>query len=163
MFNINHYSKQIKSAVIAMLVMLTLIITSSDATAQSSCKKVNGHVTLQPVVAGCTSPVGLCAIGTYKGDIKGNSEFTGTSLAPVESTATLLLVGDNVIHTTDGDLATRDVIVLSTNEVGDFAEVDTVTSASTGEWAGASGVLKTIGTFTAAGGEGDYIGEVCTP
>lgn len=164
MLNINHYSKWVKLAVIAMFVMLMLTIASSGATAKSVCKKVNGQVTLQPVTEGCTSPIGLCASGTYRGDIKGSNEFTGTYLAPVEKTATLLLVGVNVIHTTDGDLVTQDVIVLSTNEAGDFAEVDTVSADdSTGVWGGASGVLKAIGTFTAAGGQGDYIGEICTP
>lgn len=50
-----------------------------------------------------------------------------------------------------------------TTGAGDFAEVDTVV-AGTGPWAGAGGVLRAQGTFTAtAGGSGDYLGEVCTP
>lgn len=155
-------STRVKAVAVAVLVVITLVVVSQGALAESNCRRVRGVFTLTPFVEGCNSLVGLCATGTFRGDIKGNSEFTGTSFTTVEGTATQLVVGDNAIHTTNGDLTTQDVIVLSTNEAGDFAEVDTITDGS-GEWSEATGVLKAIGTFTAAGGQGAYVGEICTP
>jgi hypothetical protein len=74
----------------------------------------------------------------------------------------VLLTGDNQITTKAGTLQTKDAIVLRTTGTGDFAEVDTVISG-TGEWAGATGVLRAQGTFTVAdGGGGDYVGQICT-
>ena len=152
MFNINHYSKPIKLAVIAMLVMLTLTIASSGATAQSSCMKVNGKLVLNPDTT-----------GSYKGDLKGNSAFTSTSFTLTDIPDVAVLTGNNLIHTDDGDLMTQDAIVLRTTGAGEFAEVDTVVGG-TGDWTGATGVIQATGKFTfAAGGEGDYIGEICTP
>jgi hypothetical protein len=110
--------------------------------------------------------VGICATGAYKGGIKASSVFIGTSLiqtVDTPTTAVVLLTGDNQFTTTGGMLHTKDAIVLRTTGAGDFAEVDTIIGG-TGPWAGASGVLRAQGTFTAtAGGSGDYLGEVCTP
>ncbi len=162
----NFNSKKAKLGLIAVAVVTTLMIATSWAMAAPTCKKVSGKFTLQPVSGPtCTSPVGLCATGVFQGGIKGNSEFTGTSLTPTLSTATtgvVLLTGDNIIHTDDGDLTTKDAIVLSTVGAGDFAELDTVIGG-TGAWAGAAGHFTANGTFTDAGGEGDYSGEICLP
>jgi hypothetical protein len=95
----------------------------------------------------------------------GPSAFTGTSLTQTIDTPTtgvVLLTGDNQITTKAGTLSTKDAIVPRTTGAGDFAEVDTVV-AGTGEWAGATGVLRAQGTFTVAGGgSGEYVGQVCT-
>lgn len=160
-------SKWLKLSVIVAATALALILAAGQVTATSTCKKINGAFTLQPVSGPtCTSPVGICATGVFKGDIKGNSEFTGTSLVRTVDTATtavILLTGDNVIHTADGDLMTKDAIVLRSVAPGDFAEVDTILSG-TGSWAGATGRFSATGTFDAvSGGEGTYLGEVCTP
>lgn len=149
-----------------LLVVLAGILASGSAFASSGCKKVNGKFTLQPVVGqDCTSQVGLCATGIFRGDLVGTSVFTGTSFVPTVDTPTtgvVLLTGDNLITTSDGTIQTKDAIVLSTSGAGEFAEVDTIVAA-TGEWAGATGKLTATGTFTAAGGEGSYSGEVCLP
>lgn len=160
-------SKRTKLVVISAVAVMALILVGGQAAATSGCKKVEGKLTLQAVSGpACTSPIGICAIGSFKGDIMGNSEFTATSLTPTvdtPATGVIVLTGDNLIHTQEGDLMTKDAIVLSTVGAGDFAEVDTVIGG-TGDWAGATGFIKAIGTFTAAaGGEGDYVGEVCTP
>ncbi|HKZ86248.1 MAG TPA: hypothetical protein VJ793_21650 [Anaerolineae bacterium] len=79
------------------------------------------------------------------------------------TTSVVILTGDNLIQTARGTLMTKDAIVLQTTGAGDFVEVDTIVGG-TGEWAGATGSISAIGTFTAAaGGEGAYTGEVCTP
>jgi hypothetical protein len=147
-------------------VLLPLVLAASGAEA-AACKKVSGSFTLTPVSGpACTSPVGICATGVYKGGIKVTSVFTGTSLiqtVDTPTTAVVLVTGDNQLTNSRGTLQTKDAIVLRTTGAGDFAEVDTVI-AGTGQWAGASGVLRAQGRFTAtAGGGGDYVGEVCTP
>lgn len=166
MSTIKNQSSWVKGAIIAVFALAALAMVSTGAMATSGCQKVNGKFTLQPVVGPeCTSPVDLCATGTYKGGIKGNSEFTGSSLTPTTDTPTtgvVLLLGDNVIHTEKGDLLTKDAIVLRTTGAGEFAEVDTIVGG-TGAWSGASGVIQAIGTFTNEGGEGEYRGEICIP
>lgn len=74
-----------------------------------------------------------------------------------------LITGNNIIHTNKGDLMTQDAIVLRTTGAGEFAEVDTVVGG-TGDWAGATGVIQAVGTFTfEAGGTGNYSGQICIP
>ncbi|MBE7549988.1 MAG: hypothetical protein HS126_02780 [Anaerolineales bacterium] len=74
----------------------------------------------------------------------------------------IALTGDNVIHTEKGDLFTKDAIVFRTTGAGEFGEVDTVVGG-TRELTGATGVLRAVGTFTVAGGEGEYQGQICAP
>lgn len=145
-------SNWVKVASVALLVVITLALVSQGVVAASACTKVNGKLTLNPDTT-----------GSYKGDLKGNSTFSQTSFAFTDKPDTALLTGDNLIHTDDGDLMTQDAIVLRTTGAGEFAEIDTVVGG-TGAWAGATGVIQATGKFTfASGGEGDYIGEICTP
>ena len=161
-----HTQKWAIVALPAVTVVVVLALTSG-AFAAGKCQRVEGRFTLQPVSGpACMSAVGVCATGTYRGDLKGDSTFTGSSLTPTVDTPTtgvVLLTGDNLIQTSAGMLMTKDAIVLKTTGAGDFAEVDTIISG-TGEWAGASGVLRAQGTFTpTAGGQGNYTGEICRP
>ncbi len=156
-----------KFAVLVVCVVIAALTTSSAAIAGPNCRKVNGKFSLQPVTGpACTSSVGICASGSYKGDLAGTSTFTGTSLIQTVDTPTtsvVLLTGDTLIQAKGGNLLTKDAIVLKTTGAGNFAEIDTVISG-TGEWAGATGQISALGTFTTAnGGEGDYSGEICTP
>lgn len=144
--------------VIALTGLLALV--SSGALAAEPCKKVKGSFTLQTISgSGCMSPIGLCAMGLYQGDIKGTSFFTGSSLvatADTPSTGVVLVTGDNTITTKDGVLQTKDAIVLRTVGDGDFAENDTIVS-------GATGYVQGIGTFVGGSGEGEYSGKICRP
>jgi hypothetical protein len=151
-------------AIPAVAVVVVLALTSG-ALAAGKCQRVEGRFTLQPMLPPeCTASLGICAAGTYRGDLKGTSTFIGTSLTQTVDTPTsgvVVLTGDNLIHTAGGDLMTKDAIVLQTSGAGDFAEVDTIVGG-TGVWAGATGTLRAQGRFTlAAGGGGSYIGEVC--
>jgi hypothetical protein len=158
-------SRWAKRAMTLMAAGSAIVIMSGAASAAPECRQIKGTFTLAPFAAPeCTSPVGLCANGTYKGGLKGTSVFVGSSLTPTvdtPATAVVLLTGDNRIETRGGTLQTKDAIVLRTSGAGEFAEVDTVVGG-TGEWAGASGQIIASGTFTAAGGEGEYRGEICT-
>ena len=144
-------SNWIKLVVITVIAVIALIIVSGVATASSNCKKVNGKLILNPDTT-----------GSYSGDIKGNSVFSQTSFAFTDIPDVALLTGNNLIHTDSGDLMTQDAIVLRATGAGEFAEIDTVVGGS-GAWAGATGVIQATGKFTfAAGGTGDYSGEICT-
>jgi hypothetical protein len=155
-----------RRVVAGVLLLLALLAGSSDAAA-AGCKKLTGKFTLTPVAgAECASPVGVCTAGAFSGVLTGTSAFTGSSLTPTADTAAtsvMVLTGDTVLQTNDGMLQTKDAVVLRTTGAGDFAEVDTVV-AGDGAFTGATGVIRAHGTFTAAaGGEGEYAGEVCTP
>jgi hypothetical protein len=162
----NLTSKWIRLAGLAVAIGLALIITGQGASAAPQCKKVTGKFTLTPLTGPtCTSPVALCATGSYLGVIKATSEFVGTSFVSTVDTATTavaILTGDNLIHTAEGDLMTKDVIAFRTIGAGEFAEVDTIVGG-TGAWSGASGIITAVGTFGESGGEGSYSGEICTP
>lgn len=142
------------------------VIFGGQVAAAATCKKVKGTLTLQALdPSACLSPVDLCAAGTYRGDLKATSLFTGTafiSTADTPTTGVVIATGDNLITTAGGTLSTKDAIVLETIGDGNFAEVDTI-AGGTGEWAGATGTLRATGTFLNGSGEGAYEGEICRP
>lgn len=158
-------SKRATLVVTAVSAVIALTIAISGASAASNCQKIEGKFSVQPVTGpACTSPIGLCGIGRFIGGLQADSELTGTSLIETMDTPTtevVVITADNVFHTNKGDLITKPVFALSTAE--DVAVLDTVIGGTDG-WAGATGFIKGIGTFSpASGGEGDYIGEICTP
>ncbi len=148
------------------LAIAALCLTAAGtAAADPTCLNVHSRFSLQVATEGCTSPIALCAVGEYRGSLRGNSEFTGTSFVPTvdtPETGVAVVTGDNVIHTPSGDLFTKDAIVLATDESGEFAEVDEVVGG-TGDFAGATGRLVGTGTFTGGAGEGIVVGEICWP
>lgn len=151
-----------KTALLALVLVLT---AAGAASADPSCHAIHGSVSLGPSEGACDSIIGLCAGGELRGVLRGNSEFTGTGITPnvdTEATSVVTLTGDNVIHLKDGDLFTRDAIVLATAGNGEFAEVDTIVGG-TGAYAGASGRFVATGVFAAGSGEGVYHGELCLP
>jgi hypothetical protein len=141
-------------------------LASLPAAAAPKCTRVHSHLFLEASPdPTCGSPIALCATATLRGSLKADTEFVGTSFVTTvdtPATAVVVLTGDNVFHTTQGDFYTKDAIVLSTVGAGEFAEVDTVTGG-TGAWAGATGRLTATGTFANGVGEGIIEGEICTP
>ena len=166
MTTLKNHSSLVKVAIVALVALAALAFVSTGAMATSGCKKVNGKFTLQPATQCTSSPINLCATGMYSGDIKGNNEFTGTSFTPAgDVPLVFVLTGDNLIHTEEGDLMSKDAIVLNGDPdgQGDFAELDTVIDGA-GAWAGATGQITAVGNFNpASGGEGEYSGEICLP
>jgi hypothetical protein len=135
------------------------------AFADPICKAVHGRVDLAATEPTCGSAIGLCAGGVLNGTLHGHSEFVGTSFVSTVETPTtgvIVLTGDNTIHTQDGDIFTKDSVVLDTAGDGEFAEVDTIVGG-TGAYAGASGYLTATGTFLNGAGVGVYVGVVCQP
>jgi hypothetical protein len=147
----------------AALILTLGLAAAMPASADPVCKAVHGRVEIVAHEPTCGSAIALCASAILHGTIKANSDFIGTSSVPTIDTATtgvVVLTGDNVFHTTDGDFFTKDAIVLNTTGDGEFTEIDTITGG-TGEYAGASGYLIASGTFSQGVGVGTYVGKVC--
>ncbi len=139
----------------------------AGAASAAKCKVVRGHVTSQTTTENCPSPINLCAAGQFYGAIRGELFLVGTSLTPTQDTPTTgvyMFTGDDVIKTREGDIYTKDagVLNLTPGSTGDDISIVTITGG-TGKYAGATGSLRAYGTFSEAGGEFSYEGEICTP
>lgn len=154
--------RALPAAFAAAFALATLAVSPANAT--PSCKKVVWRVTLEATAGPCGSQIGLCAKGTLFGNVRGTSDFVGTSFATTYNTAdtgVIVLTGDNTIHTSRGDIYTKDSIVLSQTGKGEFAEVDNVVGG-TGDYRNATGTVTATGTFLNGAGEGISLGEICT-
>src|SRR5262245_15207989 len=135
------------------LLALTLIL-AGPAFADPICKAVHGRLDLAAGAPTCGSDISLCAAGILNGTLSAHSDFIGTGLVTTkntEATGDVVLTGDNTIHTNDGDLYTKDSIVLAAT--GQFAEVDTIVGG-TGHYLDATGYRTATGTFLNAAGVG---------
>ena len=152
-----------KSHIAAAALVLTSIIAAAPASADPNCHTRHGSVTIEIVTdpTTCSSGVGLCANVQFRGGLRGESYFVGTSLVPsidVASTGIVFLTGDNHIRTSKGDLFVKDAIVFNTTGEAEFSEVDTIVGG-TGEFEGATGRLQAVGKNN----EGFFTVEICTP
>jgi hypothetical protein len=151
-------------------VLFAAALVSAPAGRASSapkCKVVRGHVTSQTATENCASPISLCASGQFYGAIRGDFFLVGTSLTPTQDTpvtGVYIFTGDNVIKTREGEIYTKDAgaLNLTPGSTGDDISIVTITGG-TGAYAGATGRLRASGTFSEAGGEFSYEGELCTP
>jgi hypothetical protein len=137
------------------------------ASSAAKCKNVRGHVTSQTLTENCASPIGLCAAGQFYGAIRGELLLVATSLTPTQDTpvtGVYMYTADDVIKTKEGDIYTKDAgaLNLAPGSTGDDISIVTITGG-TGAYAGATGRLRASGTFSEAGGEFSYEGELCTP
>jgi hypothetical protein len=144
-----------------------LVFASSSANASGQCLNVHGRFSLQPLSGpACRSSLGVCAQGTYIGGIRGDFVGTTTSFIPTADTPSTAILGyttDVVIHTPTGDLTLKNAGVTHTAGDGEFTELLSATGG-TGDWAGASGILQTAGTFVfPEGGDAVYEGVICIP
>jgi len=151
----------IRKSHIAAALLLTSAFAAAPASADPACHTRHGIVGIE-ITGGpsCASPI-FCAIATFRGGLRGTSDFTGTSLIPTVDTPTtgiVMITGDNVIHTAEGDIYVEDAIVFNTGGKGEFAEVGTIVGG-TGDYAGATGHLQALGENL----EGSFVVEICTP
>src|SRR5262245_9465934 len=89
-----------------------------SATAHSRCHTLDDDAGIQGAIStdGCTSPVGLCTAGVFKGDhlLRGTTSLTADGLVPaagmpnVEAATTLSYSALLTITTPRGKLITRD-------------------------------------------------------
>ena len=153
------------------LAATALLLSSAGVSADTSCKKVKGHYEEHIAIDNCASPVGLCIAGTYAGEVRGDFFGTATSLIQTSDTPTttvVLFTSDSVIHARiggkTGDLQIKNAGAFQSTGAGNIVDVQYITGG-TGEFAGASGVIRASGTFNSATGmgESDYEGLVCLP
>jgi hypothetical protein len=111
----------------------------------------------------CVSPVGLCTEGTLTGAIKASFSLTATSLIRTVDTPTtgvVLYTGDLVVQAKDGVFTCKDAGAVGATGQRPVASVCTIVSG-TGAYAGVTGALRFVGTFSAStGGSGDGTGSL---
>ena len=160
--------KRLGAAVAVSLVLLG--VGQQSAEADPRCRSVRGTLDLIPVSSPCTSPVGVCGRGDFRGVLRGpyTSELsTIQTTAETPQTGVVLITGDTTMQARigfrTGTLQFKDSGAFKTVGDGEFSELFSVVSG-TGDFAGATGTLIVTGTFDfAGGGEGEYSGTVCVP
>jgi hypothetical protein len=158
----------------ALLIAVCLTIGTSagplvqSAGAHSRCHPLDDDAGIQGAVTtdGCTSPVGLCTAGVFKGDplLRGTTALVADGLVPaagmpfVEAATTLSYSALLTITTRNGTLTTRDTGIFDT-AAGLFASRDIVVGG-TGIFAGATGHIFYTGTGVTAF-DAHATGEIC--
>jgi hypothetical protein len=135
--------------------------------ASAAPQAVNGFFRVQAATGpDCTSAVGVCLAGEVSGRIKGAFSFAATEIiatTDTPATGVLATIGDAVVETADGDIVCKLTGSLQITGDGPFVSICVVTGG-TGKWTGATGYLRTSGSFVfAAGGTGTYDGKVLVP
>ena len=103
-------------------------------------------------------------MGRASGTIKGDFVFTAFRSVQSDTPGVVLYTGEIVFQTRRGELRCQDAGAYNIGELesgpGPFASVCTITGG-TGDWAGATGHIRTHGAFTLAeGGNSDYEGLI---
>jgi len=145
------------------------------------CRSVHGRIVSAlvesfPDGTMCDSPIGLCTVGTFSGDLAGDFRFTATGFvgyetidpsAPLDMAATTGTITLTPSENEDGDsfcagtLDSFDTSAFSFSPDGNFAGVHTLVGTSTGDCAGATGRIRVDGIFLGGCVDCDYAGEVC--
>src|SRR3954471_20129219 len=131
--------------------------------AASGCRNVRGFYVEHATSENCTSPVGLCILGTYSGQIRGDFRGAATTITPTADTpktGAAIFTSDSTIDATiggrTGTLVIKNAGVFAAS--GPIVDLQTIVGGNDG-LAGASGALRTQGTFSAVdGGRSQYEG-----
>jgi hypothetical protein len=123
-----------------------------------------GSLRSQPLVEGCTSPIGFSIAGRASGTVNGYFVFTAFRSVPSDTPGVVLYSGEIAFQTSHGELRCQDAGAYNVGELesgpGPFASVCTITGG-TGDRGGATGHIRTHGTFTLAeGGNSKYHGLI---
>ena len=146
------------------IALVMFVVTAATASLSAAAKR--GHFSSVVNTDGCASIVGICTEGTLTGALKGTFSFTATSLTPSAdspTTGVMFYTGDITLTTRDGVLFCKDAGAFDVNAPGAVSSVCSITGG-TGEFAGASGTIQFLGTFTFAdGGDGEYRAMLTVP
>lgn len=135
--------------------------------ADEGCKVITGTQEDALVSADCTSPVGFCARGTFKGNhgFRGESSFSALAFDPIpnDPLGRLSVPGESTYTTTDGQITVSDVSVFDV-ERGTFAGTGRIVGG-TGRFAGATGDVFTYGHVSEDGLSfaTTFVIELCLP
>jgi hypothetical protein len=149
-----------------------LILGSTQVHADPACRSVHGSASLKPVPApSCPSPVGICGMGNFTGGLRGGytSElFTLTPTADTDVTEVDLFTAVTTMPVAHvgrwrGQLVLKEAGAFHVAGAGEFSELYSA-AGGTGDFVGATGVLRAVGTFVdGIGGSIDYEGQICIP
>jgi hypothetical protein len=146
---------------------LLVVMSAPAALAGSHCKTFFAEQSDRLVTEGCTSPIGFCAGGTFRGNrgFRGNSFFSALSFDPIlsDTLGRLVVPGISTYTTDDGVLTISDVSVFDTPR-GTFAGIGRITTG-TGRFSGATGDVFTTGHVSPDGLSftTDVTAEICFP
>lgn len=155
-----------KSKVLA-ICLLILTAASPAALADTKCKSIFAIEEDVFLTDGCTSPIGYCVGGTFRGNhgLRGTTFYRALSLEPIpnDSLGRLVAPGLLTFTTDDGAFTIDDVSVFDVAR-GAFAGVGRIVEG-TGRYAGASGEIFTTGRVKADGVSFiTYVtGDICLP
>ena len=155
----------------AALALIASGMVGPGAAGASECRQVRGQLD-ETLVTGpdCTSPVGFCTVARMSGALRGEAQFTASTITPSADTPTtgvVFVTGDTVIADARlaglrGTLFVKNAAAFRTT-AGDLVDLQTVIGG-TEDLAGTTGSLHVSGTFLAAtGGSATYEGVVCRP
>jgi hypothetical protein len=142
-------------------------VATRSAAAKKGCFVIRGEQEDSLVAAGCTSPVGFCAAGTFKGNhgFHGTSAFSATAFDPIPSDplGRLAVPGTSTYTTPNGQITVSDVSVFDVAR-GTFAGTGRIVEG-TGEFDGATGDVFTSGHVSEDGQSftTSFVIELCLP
>jgi len=145
------------------------VATSRSVHAEDGCRRVHGHMQSTFTSTNCTSPVGLCTVGTITGGgiLDSATTFLALDVAPSagipteEPAANLSYSGQMTIETKKGTLQIRDLGVID-GVHSNFTELERPTSG-TGRFTSASNVFFISGALVDSGNgfDGEISGMLC--
>jgi hypothetical protein len=148
-----------------------VVLTSGSAALRAvggqDCQVITGTQEDTLVSEGCTSPVGFCARGTFKGNhgFRGTTSFSALAFDPIpnDPLGRLAVPGESTYTTRDGQITVSDVSVFDV-ERGTFAGTGRIVGA-TGRFAGATGDVFTEGHVSEDGNSFTtrFVIEICLP
>jgi hypothetical protein len=156
---------------LTLLILVAVGALTRTVRADESCQPVHGTIKSVFTAQNCTSPVGLCTVGTITGagPLDGTTTFVALGVVPsaglptVEPTANLSYSGQLTIDTANGTLVTHDLGVLDAPHLS-FTELERPASG-TGVFANPSSVVFFISGSIVNNGQGfqgNLSGIVCT-
>jgi hypothetical protein len=154
----------------ALALIVSAAAWSFPATALE-CSQITGHVEeTQVPPPTCLSPEGLCTIAQISGSLKGEAFFTASDIivsADTPTTGVVFVIGDTVVVDARlgdkrGTLTVKNAAVFRTIGDGDLLDVQIITGG-TGDFVGATGTVRSVGTFVAGSGSSTIEGFVCVP
>jgi hypothetical protein len=156
-----------KTALLGILVLTAgaagTIATSRKASASDHCRKIRATIIDTVTSEDCSSPVGVCTVGTVTGSgLRGSFQATAESVIPGATPGTLSIDAFDTITTPRGTLTLRfSGLIDPVNGVVTFVGQSPV---GTGRFEGVTGRLYANGAITPSGAFRSAVsGELCYP